>query len=221
MHIFKKYYIIFYIKINEIGEEKYIVIDKYDKYVEERKYIELRLIKTINYQYLHTLYHELNNPLNALLSFSGDRNQFTSSDISNSRIENKPSIIIKKPIRPKTGNNLYNYKKDKIGIVSLSCQKLSSYHDILDCKTKKKFEFENSNLSDKITLLVNIIKIFIKNFILYLKTRADNLLMIKNEFNNQNETSDIMNAVEVSEYEKELTKHKCLKLNLNIYLIYI
>ena len=25
------------------------------------------LIKNINYQYLHTLYHELNNPLNALL----------------------------------------------------------------------------------------------------------------------------------------------------------
>jgi len=214
--------IILYIKINEIGEEKYIVIDKYDKYVEESKYIELSLIKTINYQYLHTLYHELNNPLNALLSLSGDRNQFTSSDISNSRIENKPSIIIKKAIRPKKGNNLYNYKKDKTGIVSLSCQKLSSNQDILDCKTKKKFEFENSNLNDKITLLVNIIKIFIKNFILYLKTRADNLLMIKNEFNNQSETSDIMNAVEVSEYEKELTKHKCIKLNLeyifNLYL---
>ena len=49
--------IILYIKINEIENEKYIVIDKYDKYVEERQYIELNLIKTLNYQYLHTLYH--------------------------------------------------------------------------------------------------------------------------------------------------------------------
>ena len=42
--------IILYIKINEIGEEKYIVIDKHDKYIEESKYIELSFIKTINYQ---------------------------------------------------------------------------------------------------------------------------------------------------------------------------
>ena len=214
--------IILYIKINEIGEEKYIVIDKYDKYIEESKYIELSLIKAINYQYLHTLYHELNNPLNALLSLSGDKNQFNSSDISNSRIENKPSIIVKKTIRQKKGNNLSNYRKDKTGIVSLSSQKITNNQDIIDSKIKKRFDFENSNLNDKITLLVNIIKIFIKNFILYLKTRADNLLMIKNEFNNQSETSDIMNAVEVSEYEKELTKHKCIKLNLeyifNLYL---
>jgi len=217
--------IILYIKINEIGDEKYIVIDKYDKYIEESKYIELSLIKTINYQYLHTLYHELNNPLNALLSLSGDKNQFNSSNISNSRIENKPSIIVKKTMRQKKGINTNNYRKDKTektGITSLSSQKLGSNQDLIDCKTKKKFEFENSNLNDKITLLVNIIKIFIKNFILYLKTRADNLLMIKNQFNSQSETSDIMNAVEVSEYERELTKHKCIKLNLeyvfNLYL---
>ncbi len=63
-------------------------------------------------------------------------------------------------------------------------------------------------------MLLNIIKIFIKNFILYLKIRADNLIMLKNEFNLQNETSDIMNAIEVSEYEKELTKHKLVKINL-------
>ena len=39
--------IILYIKINEINNGKYIVIDKYNKYIEERKYIELNLIKTI------------------------------------------------------------------------------------------------------------------------------------------------------------------------------
>ena len=46
-----------------------MVIDKYDKYLEEKRFIKFNLIKAINYQYLHTLYHELNNPLNALLAF--------------------------------------------------------------------------------------------------------------------------------------------------------
>jgi hypothetical protein len=93
--------VILYIKINEIGDEKYIVVDKYNKYIEERKFIELNLIKTINYQYLHTLYHELNNPLNALLSLSGEANQNISSDISNSRIENKSAILPKKSNKQK------------------------------------------------------------------------------------------------------------------------
>ena len=42
-------------------------------------------------------------------------------------------------------------------------------------------------------------------------------LMIKNEYNSQSETSDIMNAVELSEYEKELTQHKLIKINLELY----
>ena len=212
--------VILYIKINEVGDEKYIVVDKYDKYIEERKYIELNLIKTINYQYLHTLYHELNNPLNALLSLSGDSGQYISSDISNSRIENRSAILPKKTVKQKkrSNNNLHNnnnYRKKKNSEL-ISISKLTSNQDFFDYKTRKKTLNDNydSDLNEKITLLINIIKIFIKNFILYLKTRADNLLMIKNEYNTQSETSDIMNAVEVSEYEKELTQHKLIKINL-------
>ena len=212
--------IVLYIKMNEIDNKKYIVIDKYDKYIEERQYIEFNLIKTINYQYLHTLYHELNNPLNALLAISGEKekeknNQFYMSDIS---IDKKPIIINKKTIKQKKINNMstYNFKKEKLSQIALSCNKLAINPDILEYKTKKKSYKENNDkdLNDKIPLLVNIIKIFIKNFILYLKTRSDNLLKLRNEFNIQNETSDIMNAVEVSEYERELTRHKSVKLNL-------
>jgi len=214
--------IILYIKINEVGDEKYIVIDKYDKYNEERKYIELNLIKTINYQYLHTLYHELNNPLNALLSLAGDCNQYISSDINNSRIENRSAILPQKTTKPKkrSNNNLKNNYKKKKNSELFSLSKLTSNQDFYDYKIRKKTYNDNSdsNLNDKITLLVNIIKIFIKNFILYLKTRADNLLMIKNEYDSQYETSDIMNAVEVSEYEKELTQHKLIKINLEYIL---
>ena len=205
--------IILYIKINEIDNDKYIVIDKYDKYIEERKYIEFNLIKAINYQYLHTLYHELNNPLNALLAISGENEkaQTLSSEISNSRIDRKNYIIPKKSA--KTSKKINNF-----GLITLNNNKLRYKQDFLESKSKKRNLTENTDLNSKIPLLVNIIKIFIKNFILYLKMRADNLMMLKNEFDLQNETSDIMNAVEVSEYEKELTKHKLVKLNLEYIL---
>ena len=215
--------VILYIKINEVDSEKYIVIDKYDKYIEERRYIELNLIKTINYQYLHTLYHELNNPLNALLAIAGECNKAYSSEVTNSRFE--PSIIPKKSV--KLNKNIYssttvNYNKKTLGLVSLSNNKLGLSPEFLDCKSRKKTIVENGDLNNKIPLLVNIIKIFIKNFILYLKTRADNLAMLKNEFDMKNETSDIMNVVEVSEYEKELTKHKSVKINLEyIFSLYL
>ena len=212
--------IVLYIKINEIEGDKFIVIDKYDKYIEERKYIELNLIKTINYQYLHTLYHELNNPLNALLAISGDseKPQIFSSEITNSRIENNISIIPRKGAKSCKKINHHmtcDYKKEKnycIGAINNN-NKLGFTQDILEVRRKRIFP-QNQDLNDKIPLLVNIIKIFIKNFILYLKTRADNLITLKNEFDIQNETSDIMNVVEVSEYERELTKHKMVKINL-------
>ena len=212
--------IILYIKINEINNEKYIVIDKYNKYIEERKYIELNLIKTINYQYLHTLYHELNNPLNALLAIAGEneKTQIFSSDTSNSRIDNEPSFITKKKTVKLKKKNIhhhttYNFKKIK-NLISLNNDKQKINHDIFETKKNRRILVDNSDLNNKIPLLVNIIKIFIKNFILYLKTRADNLLMIKKEFDMQKETSDIMNVVEVSEYEKQLSRHKSVKINL-------
>ena len=204
--------IIFYIKINEINNEKYIVIDKYNKYIEERKYIELNLIKTINYQYLHTLYHELNNPLNALLAIAGEneKTQIFSSDTSNNRIDNEPSFITKKKTVKLKKKIFINFKKIK----NLISYKQKINQDIFETKKNRRILVDNSDLNNKIPLLVNIIKIFIKNFILYLKTRADNLLMIKKEFDMQKETSDIMNVVEVSEYEKQLSRHKSVKINL-------
>ena len=200
--------IILYIKINEIDNEKYIVIDKYDKYIEEQKYIELNLIKTINYQYLHTLYHELNNPLNALLAIAGEKekSQIFSSEIGNSKIEERPSYKTIKQFKKLN-------KKDK----KSSLLYLNNQESFDNNKLRRRTLVENSDLNNKIPLLVNIIKIFIKNFILYLKIRADTLLSLKNEFDAQNETSDIMNAVEVSDYEKEITKHKNVKMNLEYF----
>ena len=107
----------------------------------------------------------------------------------------------------------YNFKKIK-NLISLNNDKQKINQDIFETKKNRRILVLNSDLNNKIPLLVNIIKIFIKNFILYLKTRADNLLMIKKEFDMQKETSDIMNVVEVSEYEKQLSRHKSVKINL-------
>ena len=206
---------ILYIKINDIENEKYIVIDKYDKYIEERKYIEFNLIKTINYQYLHTLYHELNNPLNALLALSGDNKRFEQTEIGGSRIYDKNLITQKKSMKRKS-------KKDrKTGLLSLNSSKSRIIFQEIkdDNKSRRKSIDENHfEVNNRISLLINIIKVFIKNFILYLKTKADSLLQLKNEYEQQNDTSDIMNAVEVSDYERELTRHKKVKINLEYIL---
>jgi CheY-like chemotaxis protein len=204
--------IILYIKINEINNEKYIVIDKYDKYNEERKNIELNLIKTINYQYLHTLYHELNNPLNALLAISGEKERpnIFSSEITNSKVDDKPTITQKRSlIKRRKSNSILNRKNSNNNRVGLG-------QEIFDKHFKKKNTIEDVYLNDKIPLLVNIIKIFIKNFILYLKIKTDSVLRDKKKLGN--DTSDIMSAVEPSEYEKELTKHQRVKINLEYVL---
>ena len=205
---------ILYIKINDIGNEKFIVIDKYDKYIEERKYIEFNLIKAINYQYLHTLYHELNNPLNALLALSGETRKFEQTEIG-SRIYEKNPILPKKSFKRRS-------KKERRGLLSLNSSKNKIIFPELkdDNKSKRKsIEEDQFDYNNRITLLINIIKVFIKNFILYLKTRSDNLLQLKNEYELQNDdASDIMNAVEVSEYERELTRHKNVKINLEYIL---
>ena len=108
--------IILYIKINNIQNQKYIVIDKYDKYIEEQKYIEYNLIKNINYQYLHTLYHELNNPLNALLALSGENHHLETSE--NSKNCNKPVLMKKKTMKANT-KKIYKKEKKQCGMISL------------------------------------------------------------------------------------------------------
>ena len=216
--------IILYIKINEINNEKYIVIDKYDKYIEERKHLELNLIKTINYQYLHTLYHELNNPLNALLAISGDkeRQNLFSTDITNSMIEKKPFIVQKKSLIKKKKSNSSVVNNMNNNLRNISNNKSGINIEVFENRLRKRNTIEDIYLNNKIPLLVNMIKIFIKNFILYLKIKTDSVLNNKSENTTQNESSDLMNAVELSEYEKELTKHQKVKINLEyIFGLYL
>jgi hypothetical protein len=153
---------ILYIKINDFDNDKYIVIDKYDRYIDEKRYIEFNLIKTINYQYLHTLYHELNNPLNALLALSGDSKKFEQTEINGSKIYDKLSILQK-------NTNKKKQKKDKKTGAHLSLNNTKNKL-IDDIRSKRRSNGElNFVLNNKIPLLVNIIKVFIKNFFFIFK----------------------------------------------------
>ena len=60
-----------YVKIKFNKNEIYISIDNYN---DERKELQGNLLKVLKYQYLVTLYHELNNPLNALMNIADDCN---------------------------------------------------------------------------------------------------------------------------------------------------
>ena len=59
------------VKIKMIKNSIYICIDNYS---DERKNIKDNLIKSVKYQYIVTLYHELNNPLNALQNLIEENN---------------------------------------------------------------------------------------------------------------------------------------------------
>ena len=54
-----------YVKVKFFQNEIFISIDNYN---DERKELQRNLLKILKYQYLVTLYHELNNPLNGLIN---------------------------------------------------------------------------------------------------------------------------------------------------------
>ena len=60
-----------YVKIKYNDNLIFLSIDNYN---DERKDLQGNLVKSLKYQYLVTLYHELNNPLNALMNMSDDYN---------------------------------------------------------------------------------------------------------------------------------------------------
>ena len=69
-----------YVKIRFFNNEIYISIDNYN---DERKELQGNLLKVLKYQYLVTLYHELNNPLNALININ---DEYTQEIIENNEI---------------------------------------------------------------------------------------------------------------------------------------
>ena len=114
-----------YVKIKKVKKTIFICIDNYN---DERKSIQKNLIKSLKYQYIVTLYHELNNPLNAL------QNTIEENINEETRIEE---------------------------------------NKIEENSHERKTRYNNINL------LVNLIKVFIKNFIWYFRVIFENTSNLK------------------------------------------
>ena len=84
-----------YVKIKKKNNNIYICIDNYS---DERKKIQQNLVKSINYQYVVTLYHELHNPLNALQNIIDENNNEDENNkeilIENQKKNNEINLLI-------------------------------------------------------------------------------------------------------------------------------
>ena len=76
-----------FVKVKNFENSFFISIDNYN---DERKDLQINLVKSLKYQYLVTLYHELNNPLNALMNIADDCNC-----IEEKKKMNEKEIILK------------------------------------------------------------------------------------------------------------------------------
>ena len=127
-----------YVKIKIVKKNIFICMDNYN---DEKKGIQDNLIKSLKYQYIVTLYHELNNPLNALQNITEENLNDESQIEDNS----------------------------------------------FDRKSKK----------NNINLLVNLIKVFIDNFIWYFKIIFDNsknlIIIPKSKINLEFQFTNILN----------------------------
>ena len=74
------------VKIKTLKNTIYMCIDNYS---DERKNIKDNLIKSLKYQYIVTLYHELNNPLNALENIIDENNNECNQFNKDFPLENK------------------------------------------------------------------------------------------------------------------------------------
>ena len=136
-----------YVKIHLIKNQIFICIDNYS---DERKDIKNNLIKSLKYQYIVTLYHELNNPLNALQNLIEENN-----------------------------NNEEN-----------------------------EMMIENKIRNSEINLLVNLIQVFIKNFIWYFRLifelSNDTIVTFDKKINLEYEFNRILNHFSILLKYKEI-----------------
>ena len=201
---FKNQISLIYVKYRINNEDLYICADYY---TDERKLIQSQLFQTLKFQYIATLFHELYNPMNALLFMidiqKNNKNQ-EKEDITNSNFGNNNSFDI-----------------DSSELSDNDCDKLQeSENNFLKKKRKidKKYQKKLNILNEKekdIGLLVNMIYIFLQNLILYLRINLGvrfkvNDLKHNEENHKENENGNMNNNI----YKE---KEKSDKYNDNIF----
>ncbi len=217
---FKSNASLIFVKFKNINDDFYICADYY---TDERKTIQNQLFQSLKFQYIATLFHELYNPLNALMFMvepnqNDDENkeETTKSNLGNvnhlSEIDDTHfSIITENDLdrnNPNCDNENISLKKNR-RIEEIYKNKLA------DLKEKEK----------DISLLINMLYIFLENLILYLRinlgvdfNKDEKKQEEKSEYNYKNENNDIMTSnVYKDNYLTEVNKNKKLNLEFSFY----
>lgn len=179
-----------YVKYKINKDDLYICADYYN---DERKIVQNELFQGLKFQFIATLFHELDNPINALL-FMIDINQnedenkeeFIKSNICNNH-NNNISEIEESHTSTSTENdynriNLYNDNEKS------SFKKNIKMNDLYKNKLKEMYEKEKD-----INILVNMIYIFLQNLLLYMRINLGIKFNHKKEESQKKEKIDNLN----------------------------
>ena len=160
---FKSQASLIFVKFKNINDDLYICTDYY---TDERKIMQNQLFQSLKFQYIATLFHELYNPMNALLIMTDinsnedeSKDELTRSNLGNANLlseidETHGSLLTENELEK---INL-NFQDNEINKKNKKIEELYK-NKFLDLKEKEK----------DINLLVNMINIFLDNLILYLR----------------------------------------------------
>ena len=177
---FKNQISLIYVKYKTNNEETYIYADYY---TDERKIVQNQLFQTLKFQYIATLFHELYNPINALLIMieinrkKQQNGEITTSNLGNDKLYSELNDS-------QQSSELSESDYDKSQIYENSNIKVNKK---LDKLYMKKLNALNEREKD-IGLLVNMIYIFLQNLILYLRINLG--VKFKVNEKKQNEEND-------------------------------
>ena len=204
---FKSQASLIYVKFKANNEDLYICTDYY---TDERKIMQDQLFQGLKFQYIATLFHELYNPINALLiMIDMDQNE-EKEELNKSNLGNK--------------NNSENEESHYSVVTENENEKVSSKiqeneNDSSSKKNKIEKEYKNKlcSMHEKekdMSLLVNMIYIFLQNLILYLRinleSNIENEKDINHNENNNNEKdnlSKIIKDININNNMKEEEKN--------------
>ena len=221
-----------WVKYNIINDDIYLCADYF---TDERKFLQNELFQSIKFQYIATLFHELYNPINAVLVMM-EQNKEDDDIKSNLDYQDYTSEIVGSHYSLLTENEFEkidcNFNEEEINNKNSFIKNDDKENE--NANLLKKYEkcrrseifYRNKyiNLKEKendVRLLVNIIYIFLENLILYLRLNLgdgkDNIYGINNESKGEKKfCSDDVSQKTVEENYEHKRKKVFSKTSINI-----
>ena len=207
---FKNQISLIYVKYKTNNEELYIYADYY---TDERKIVQNQLFQSLKFQYIATLFHELYNPINALLIMieTNQKKQQNKEDITTSNLGNNKCCS--ELNESQQSSELSESDCDKSQIQENNNIKNNKKMDKL---YMKKLHALNEREKD-IGLLVNMIYIFLQNLILYLRINLGVKFRVNEKNQKQKEENDNEKSNITNENINKEKNDNCDNNNENIY----